>query len=95
MRKEIELWKILDENFDKYFSSDEHRINCICDLIIVFGFPRIGLFSYEERDLLLLRMKRERESRGLELSAPFWSWGLSEPRKEFIKNQIKKLSDGE
>ena len=93
MRAESELWKLIDENFDRFFSNKADRVNCICDCILVMGFPKYGILTFEERDFMLERMKQIGEQDfGIhrKIIAPFWQYGEREPRKEFLKNKINE-----
>ena len=93
IRAERELWKVIYENFDRFFSDEKDRVNCICDCILVMGFPKYGILSFEERDFMLERMKQIGEQDfGIHRKsfAPFWEYGEREPRKEFLKNKINE-----
>lgn len=93
MRTEYELWKLVDENFDRFFSNKADRVNCICDCVLVMGFPKYGILTYEERDFMLEKLKQIGEEEfgiSRHIISPFWQYGESEPRKEFIKQKIRQ-----
>ena len=93
MRTEYELWKLVDENFDRFFSNKADRVNCICDCVLVMGFPKYGILTYEERDFMLEKLKQIGEEEfGIrrQIISPFWKYGEREPRKEFIKQKIRQ-----
>lgn len=93
MRAENELWKLIDEYFDIFFNNETDRVNCICGCILVMGFPKYGILSFEERDFMLKKMRQIGVNEfGLPYStmAPFWRYGEREPRKEFLKNKINE-----
>lgn len=93
MRTEYDLWKLVDENFDRFFSNKADRVNCICDCVLVMGFPKYGILTYEERDFMLEKLKKIGEEEfGISryIISPFWKYGEREPRKEFIKQKIRQ-----
>lgn len=93
MRTEKELWKIIADNFDNFFSNKADRVNCICDCILVMGFPKYGILTYQERDFMLAKMRQIGvDEFGLPYStmAPFWKYGDRESRKEFLKNKVNE-----
>ena len=81
MRTQLELWKIVEENFDEYFT------NSLC-LLLIKLFTK-DILSLEEHNNLHKELKRYGDTKDYFLGVE----GNPKPRLEFIDKMIKKHSE--
>lgn len=87
MRTDLELWLIVEENFDKYF-------NCsLCE--VVYKLREFGIISGLELNFLITVIRKYGVKRfgfnDYELwTKHYWNIGHKKPRINFVQKQILK-----
>ena len=80
MRTQLELWKIVKDNFDEYFEYS------LCTLIIHLYIK--GIISMDEKNCIHAEMKKYGNTKDYFLGDP----KDPKPRLKFIEKMIKKHS---
>ena len=87
MKTQLELWKIVRDNFDRFWG--KHGTDGLC--LLLLDLKNIELISHGERVSLSKEMIEYDETKNYD---GYWlgEEGDPKPRKEFIEKMIKKHS---
>ena len=89
MRTKLELWLVIQANFDKYFESG------LCSLIDACWFE--NLISFKEAQALESDLREYRKGMNkkeyIKNGYYFWQCSKPEPRKNYINLQIERYKN--